>query len=185
MPSYRRAHIAGGTYFFTLKTARNQPVFKQTWAVDLLRDVLREATQRWHFEIDAIVVLPDHLHAILTLSRGDDQYSTYWAWIKKEFTKRYLEMGGAEVAVSRSQERHRRRGVWQRRFWEHTINDEDDFDAHFDYTHWNPVKHGYVSTPEDWPNSSFTRWVRRGVYSPNWGSSHEPDTVSNVKDAGE
>jgi len=76
--------------------------------------------------------------------------------------------------------------VWQRRFWEHTIKDEDDFDHHFDYIHWNPVKHGYATCPSDWPHSSFHRWVKHGVYSANWGCGHRtPGSVAKVMEAGE
>lgn len=186
MPNYRRARVAGGTYFFTVKTEFNAPVFSEPWAVKLLGVVLRECRSRWPVTIDAIVVMPDHLHAIWTLPTGDPDYSTRWAWIKKEFTRRYLNAGGVEQSTSASRERNRRRGVWQRRFWEHTIVDEDDFERHFDYVHWNPVKHGYVSTPAEWPYSSLSRWVRQGVYPANWGQGGvAPVRVAEVKDAGE
>lgn len=186
MPNYRRAYIPGGTYFFTVKTERNAPIFSDVWAVRLLGNVIRDAKQIWPFTINAMVLLPDHLHAIWTMPRGDDNYSTRWACIKKEFTKRYLEAGGREQATSRSRRKNRRRGIWQRRFWEHTIEEEDDFDAHFDYAHWNPVKHGYVICPALWPHSSFHRWVKKGVYPRNWGcGDHEPRTVALVTEAGE
>ncbi|GAB4154179.1 MAG: hypothetical protein Tsb009_30730 [Planctomycetaceae bacterium] len=109
------------------------------------------------------------MHAIWSLPAGDADFSKRWAWLKKEFTRRYLEMGGTEQRTSESRKRNRRRGVWQRRFWEHAIEDEDDFEAHFDYIHYNPVKHEYVSRPVDWPYSSFHRWVKQGVYDSDWG----------------
>lgn len=186
MPDYRRSFIPGGTYFFTVKTELNAPVFGELAAVRVLGTVMREAKRRWPFRIDAIVVLPDHLHAIWSLPAGDVGYSTRWAWIKKEFTKRYLASGGQEQATSGSRRKNRRRGVWQRRFWEHTIEEERDYEAHFDYVHWNPVKHGYVTCPVDWPHSSFHRWVRAGVYPRNWGcGDREPISAVRVKEAGE
>jgi putative transposase len=144
MPNYRRYFVAGGTYFFTLKTDRNIPIFRDPPPVALLGNVFREMKKRWPVKFDAIVLLPDHLHAIWSLPPGDADYAIRWAWVKKEFTKRYLATGGKERSISDSRRKNRRRGVWQRRYWEHTIQDEDDFDAHFDYVHWNPVKHRFI-----------------------------------------
>lgn len=186
MPDYRRSHVPGGTYFFTLKTESNAPIFRNEWAVTLLGDVLRESQAVRPVEIKAIVLLHDHIHAIWSLPRGDEGYSTRWAWIKKEFTKRYLANGGSEQPISDSRVRNRRRGVWQRKFWEHTILDESDFEAHFDYIHWNPVKHGYVECPGDWPHSSFHRWVKSNVYENNWGCGHRPpNSIARIDHAGE
>jgi putative transposase len=186
MPNYRRYHVAGGTYFFTLKTERNAPIFREQKNVRLLGDVFREMKQNWPLEITALVLLPDHLHSIWTLPPGDAEYPMRWGWLKKEFTQRYLVQGGREQPRSRSRKRNRRRGVWQRRYWEHTIEDEDDFEAHFDYVHWNPVKHGYVKCPHEWPHSSFHRWVRKGVYAHNWGCAGvAPESVASILDAGE
>jgi len=186
MPNYRRFRPAGGTFFFTLKTECNAHIFSERQSVLLLGQVFRETKARWPFEIRAVVLLPDHLHAIWSLPSGDDDYSTRWAWLKKEFTKRYLAGGGAEQPTTASRVRNRRRGVWQRRFWEHTIRDERDFDAHFDYIHWNPVKHGYVDCPADWRYSSFHRWVKHGVYPRSWGRGPGvPPTIRTLQDVGE
>ena len=182
MPNYRRAHVPGGTFFFTVKTERNAPIFQVNHTTELLGNVIRETKHKWPFEINAIVLLPDHLHAIWTLPLGDADFSKRWAWLKKEFTKRFLESGGPEQNISASRVKNRRRGVWQRRFWEHAIEDEEDFEAHFDYIHWNPVKHGYVDCPADWSNSSFHRWVAEGVYERNWGCGHqEPKAFRELK----
>jgi REP element-mobilizing transposase RayT len=115
-------------------------------------------------------LLPDHLHAIFALPSGDTDYSARIGWIKKEFTSRWLNSGGTETLISKGRKSERRRGVWQPRFWEHTIRDEEDFDRHFDYIHSNPVKHGYASAPRDWQWSSFHRWVAAGVYDEMWGA---------------
>jgi putative transposase len=120
----------------------------------------------------AIVVLPDHLHTVWTLPAGDSDYSLRWAQIKEGFTRRFLKSGGAEATRSVSREAHRERGVWQRRFWEHTCRDEDDLKRCVDYLHWNPVKHGLVSRVQDYAWSSFQRFVRLGEYDLEWGRSN-------------
>lgn len=106
----------------------------------------------------------------MALPRGDDDYPRRWAWIKRSFTRKWLMAGGIENPVSDGRRRDGRRGVWLPKYWEHTIEDEDDYESHFDYVHFNPVKHGLVRSPRDWPWSSFHRWVRAGVYPSHWGS---------------
>ncbi len=165
MPNYRRAHIPGGTFFFTVVTHRRRRLFHIPRNRKMLGDAIRTCQKDWPFELNAIVLLPDHLHAIWALPRGDENYSGRWSVIKATFTSRYLAEGGRDWAVSAGKQRERRRGVWQRRFWEHTLVDEEDFD----YVHFNPVKHKFVSCPGDWKPSSFQRWVRKGVYPPDWG----------------
>jgi putative transposase len=171
MPNYHRLYVPGGSFFFTVVTEGRVPFLCCETARGHLRNVLQACRQLWPFRIDAIVLLPDYLHAIWTLPQGDSDYSKRWGWIKKEFTKAWLAGGGTERTRSESRVRNRRRGVWQRRFWEHTLRDEEDFEKHFDYVHYNPVKHGLVQSPRDWPYSSFHRWVRLSVYPPDWGCS--------------
>ncbi len=190
MPEYRRAFVPGGTFFFTVVVHQRRDLFRDPVAIDLLRSVLRRCSLRWPTEFNAFVLLPDHWHTIVSLPQGDDEYSKRIGWIKKEFTKHWLALGGSEGEISDAKTRQRRRGIWQPRFWEHTIEDEADFDNHFDYIHWNPVKHGHASRPKDWPHSSFRRWVERGVYSEDWASgatvgTQEPPTAKNVREAGE
>jgi len=187
---YRRAFVPGGTFFFTVVTFARQPIFSQPLAVRLLGSVLRRCLSRWPATVNAIVLLPDHCHTIWTLPPGDSEYPKRIGWIKKEFTTRSLSIGGTEGEVSAGKGRQRRRGVWQPRYWEHTIEDDDDFQAHFDYVHWNPVKHGYVRCPREWPHSSFHRWVRHGVYPEHWGCytvdhGTPPPTIRAIRDAGE
>ncbi len=187
MPNYLRAYIPGGTFFFTVKTERNTPIFRKDFAVRILGNVIRETQEQWPFEINAIVLLPDHLHAIWSLPENDANFPKRWAWLKKEFTKRYLQNGGLEQPVSESRVKYRNRGVWQRKFWEHAIKDEDEFQTYFDYIHWNPVKHGYVNSPANWLHSSFHRWAKKGVYEKNWGHSlQEPENLKKINhDVGE
>jgi putative transposase len=133
--------------------------------------MFRRCLLKWPFTINALVVLPDHLHSIWTLPPGDTAYPTRWGWIKKEFTKEWLAIGGAEGPISDARRQQGRKGVWQPRYWEHTLEDEDDFERHFDYIHYNPVKHGYAKCPRDWPWSTFHRWVAADVYPENWTCS--------------
>jgi putative transposase len=124
------------------------------------------------FIIDAIVILPDHLHTLWTLPEGDADYSGRWRAIKSRFTHSLL---ASSVSLTRDN-----RGeylLWQRRFWEHTIRDELDFTHHVDYCHWNPIKHGCVQYLADWPYSSFHRYVRYGLLPANWtGMIAGPDS---------
>ena len=169
MPDYRRFFVPGGTFFFTVVVHQRRRLFADPAAITLLGSVLRRCVMRWPMRVDAIVLLPNHFHTIWSLPPGDSEYPKRLGWAKKEFTKQWLKIGGHEAPVSESRKRERRKGIWQPRYWEHTIEDVDDFDAHFDYVHWNPVKHGYVKCARDWPHSSFHRWVRRGVYREDWG----------------
>jgi putative transposase len=140
----------------------------------LLRAAFRYTRYRHPFTVDAIVILPDHLHALWTLPAGDSDFSTRWRLIKATFS-RGLHLG---EPVSASGSRKRERGIWQRRFWEHTVRDNGDFARHADYIHFNPVKHSYVERAQDWPFSSFHRMVRLGRYPPpEWagGPGDEPN----------
>ena len=168
MPEYRRAFIPGGTFFFTVVTEGRAPLFGEAHARALLGEAFREVRGRRPFEIDAIVLLPDHLHTVWRLPDNDHDFSARWSMLKRIFTKAWLAKGGREQHVSMSRRRNRRCGVWQRRFWEHTIRDETDYVRHCDYIHYNPVKHGLVACPHAWQYSSFQRLVRAGLYERSW-----------------
>jgi putative transposase len=171
MPRFRRQFIAGGTYFFTVVTYRRRPILCRPLARTLLRDAIGACRGLWPFEMPAAVLLPDHLHAIWSLPAADDAYSRRWGWIKQKFTAAWLAAGGEQRRVTTAQRQQRRSGVWQPRIWEHTIRDEQDFERHVDYIHYNPVKHGLAGAPRDWAFSSFHRWVKRGVYAAEWGAA--------------
>jgi putative transposase len=182
MSDYRRCRIPGGTYFFTVVTHQRRPLFHDRTLQRLLGESIRECMRDWPFSINAIVLLPDHLHAIWTLPPGDDQYPGRWSVIKKGFTERFRDAGGQELPVTRSQADEGRAGIWQRRYWEHTIEDNGDFDIRFDYIHYNAVKHGYVKCPKEWPPSSFHRWVRQGVYDRDWAcGKYPPPNFSRIE----
>ncbi|MFA6162758.1 MAG: transposase [Methylobacter sp.] len=154
---YRRFYQSGARYFFTVVTENREPLLIEN--IERLRAAFRLCLSRYPFEIEAIVVLPDHLHAVWRLPEGDANFSKRWMVIKRKFLA-----GLPSRVVSDSKTNKREKGVWQRRFWEHCIRDENDWRQHVDYIHFNPVKHGYVSAPQDWLYSSFNQAVSKGWY---------------------
>jgi putative transposase len=149
MSDYRRWLIPGATYFFTVVTHERRPIVQSEQAVHLLGEVMRGVRETSPFHTIAMVVLPDHLHCVWSLPPDDADFSTRWKKIKRDFTLRWIESGGAEVAVSTPRHSRGERGIWQRRFWEHQVRDEKDL-KRCDYIHYNPVKHGYASRPSEW-----------------------------------
>jgi putative transposase len=169
MVRYRRNFVPGGTYFFTV-TLADRASAAMVDHLDALRMAFRIARRERPITIEAIVILPDHLHAIWTLPPGDSDFSGRWRRIKAYFTHR-LVAAGAPVKRHRNDEY----ALWQRRFWEHTIRSEIDFERHVDYVHFNPVKHRLVSRALEWPYSSFQAYVGRGVLPADWaGDVKEP-----------
>jgi putative transposase len=164
MPQYRRARIPGATYFFTVTLAdRSSDLLIRH--IDVLRKSYRAAQERQSFETIAICILPDHLHAIWSLPEGDADFPARWNFIKGDFSRRVP----AAAARSDSHIKRREKGLWQRRYWEHLIRDENDLARHVDYVHFNPVKHGLVAAARDWPHSSFHQHVTKGLLPPDWG----------------
>src|SRR5260370_22123890 len=160
MPDYRRNGVAGGTFFFTVSLLDGR---WNLWVtnIEALRDAVRRARAGAPFHIDAWVVLPDHMHCLWTLPQDDADFPGRWRAIKTGFAKS-LPIGEPRSPVMTSRGE---RGIWQRRYWEHTIPDHRDFAAHMDYTHFNPVHHCLVAHPPAWPHSSFLRCAARGIYS--------------------
>jgi putative transposase len=165
---YRRDYTHGASYFFTLVTFNRKPLFDQPEKVAILRRVFSEEMARRPFFIDAIVIMPDHIHAIWTLPLNDADYSIRWRNIKRSFTLAIPQ--DQRPKVSDSRQRKQEQAIWQRRFWEHRIRDEQDFNRHVDYIHYNPVKHGKVPLPVDWKFSSIHRYIRHDIISSDWGS---------------
>jgi putative transposase len=165
MVRYRRNFVPGGTYFFTVTLAdrRSSALVEH---VDLLRAAFRKARRLRPYSIDAIVVLPEHLHVVMTLPPDDADFSARWKLIKAAFTTRLAAFG-----VNISPNSKGEYPLWQRRFWEHTVRDGADFERHVNYIHFNPVKHGFVAAVNEWPHSSFHYYVRRGVLPKDWGGS--------------
>jgi putative transposase len=172
MTNYRRWRVSGGTYFFTVVTLGRRPILTDDVARRALREAFRIVRVRRPFSVDAIVLLPDHLHTIWSLPSGDHDYSTRWQLIKRRFTKSYLAASGTEAANSASRIAKGERSLWQRRYFEHTCRDEADVKRCADYLHANPLKHGLVNRVADWPWSSFHRYVRLGEYESTWGKAN-------------
>lgn len=200
---YRRAFVPGGTFFFTVVTANRRPLLANEKAVGVLREAFKAVIAKRPFAVVAMAVLPEHLHSVWTLPPGDSDFATRWRLIKTWFTKHHgdaLGYAGAhptygEVGLdvlgyagahptyigSLSRARKGERDVWQRRYWEHQIRDADDLRHHVEYIHYNPVRHGHVSRPIEWPFSSFRRYVETGVYAEDWGGGGVvfPEDVGN------
>ncbi|MBI2397068.1 MAG: transposase [Xanthomonadales bacterium] len=164
MPNYRRPKVPGATWFLTMALAdRTSDLLVRR--IDLLRVAFQGMRRRHPFEVVAMVVLPDHLHAVWSLPQGDSDYSLRVGQMKGAFSHAVGEQGWCRA----SHGQRRERGIWQRRFWEHLIRDERDLRAHIDYVHRNPVKHGLVAQCADWPHSTFARQVARGDFGPDHG----------------
>lgn len=168
---YRRVYIKGGCYFFTVVTEKRRKIFADDDNVKLLRAAFKSVMQKRPFTIDAAVVLPDHLHFIWTLPENDSDYSTRWRLIKTAFTKQCVDKFSVQNANRKNKNQQE---IWQHRSWEHCLRDELDFERHFDYIHYNPIKHGLVQNLSDYPYSSFHRSVRQGIYPPDWGKQYHP-----------
>lgn len=164
MRHYHRAFVPGGTFFFTVNLA-DRSTSLLTDHIDPLRDNFRIVRERHPFHIEAMVVLPDHLHALWTLPPEDTAYPTRWALIKAGFSRQLPKT----ERINASRRGKGERGIWQRRYWEHLIRDEADFERHVDYIHYNPVKHGHARSATDWPFSSIHRFIREQRLPANWG----------------
>jgi putative transposase len=184
MPYYRRFFVPGGTYFFTLVAYQRQPRFAHPCDVQRLRDAVAFVQQEQPFRFLAAVILPDHMHFIWTLPPGDSDYSRRIGRMKVHFTRSCN--AGPEISGSPSRRKHRDADVWQRRFWEHAIDEEGELQALLDYIHYNPVKHGLAACAHAWGPSSFSRWVARGLYDSSWGcccerGQHVPRDFSSIE----
>ena len=166
---YRRVLDCGGAYFFTVNLA-NRKTSLLTDEIDALRYAFNKVKNRHHFQLDAMVVLPEHLHAMFTLPENDCDYAIRWMLIKSTFSR---QLPRQEI-ISRSRKLKGERGIWQRRYWEHKIRDAQDFERHVNYIHFNPVKHVYVETVQQWPYSTFHQYVEKGILEANW-SYHTSD----------
>ncbi|HAO25267.1 MAG TPA: transposase [Methylophaga sp.] len=160
---YRRAFVAGGTYFFTVNLLERDKSLL-TDHIDLLKTAFRKVKLAHPFDIDAIVVLPDHLHTIWTLPENDFDFATRWRLIKSHFSRGLP----STERINNSRKQKSERGIWQRRYWEHLIRDDLDYARHVDYIHYNPVKHGYVDKVVEWPYSSIHWFIDKGIITSDW-----------------
>ena len=183
MPEYRRANILGAMYFFTVVTHRRRRILTEDMSRSLLRMAFRKIQQKYPFTIEGIVILPDHLHTLWRLPEGNSRFSLRWRLIKSDYASEYIKITPGLSGLSDSRQKKGERVVWQRRYWEHLIRDDGDFERHLDTIHYNPIKHGYVQSPHDWEWSSLHRYVERGWNETDWGDTC-PAGVNDVR-AGE
>ena len=161
---YRRSDVAGGTYFFTVNLAERQNTLLVD-EINKLRNAMNKVKRQHPFKIDAMVVLPDHLHVMWTLPVNDNDFVTRWMLIKSGFSRQLPK----SERINQSRQAKGERGIWQRRYWEHLIRDEDDFEHHVNYIHYNPVKHGHVDHAVDWPYSTIHDFIAKGLLNRDWG----------------
>ena len=170
MPNYHRYYIPNAIIFITCVTKDRYPYLKSTEDVGLLIDTIENANKINSFDLLAYVVLPDHFHWLMTVEGESGDFSRIMHSIKRNFTWNYKEMHKVNTSLK----------IWQRGFWDHVIRDETDLERHLDYIHWNPIKHGYENQPEKWPFSTYKEWVSEGFYDLGWGSSKEPDNITDM-----
>ncbi|AWB68975.1 transposase [Saccharobesus litoralis] len=164
MPNYRRLYKQGGIYFFTINLLERGDNDLLVRNIDLLRESVKSVKARYPFNIHAWVVLPDHLHCVIELPAGDDNFSLRWRQIKSYFSRNLP----ANERLSATRQKRYERGIWQRRFWEHLIRDERDYWHRINYVHYNPMKHGLVKRVADWPYSTFHLFVKKKIYDIHW-----------------
>ena len=171
MSNFRRYYIPNSIIFITCVTRDRSPFLESNEDVNLFFYTLARVNDIYQFEILAHVVLPDHFHWLLKVADPHRNFSKIIHSIKRNFTLNYKKLHEIESPLS----------IWQERFWDHIIRDELDLERHFDYVHWNPVNHGYSQKPEDWPYSTYRKWVNYGYYELGWGWSEEPESISMME----
>jgi putative transposase len=170
MSNYKRLFVPGGTYFITQVTYQREPWLCSEIGRKALREAIKKVQQKYPFAIDAFVLLPEHFHCIWTLPPEDQDFSVRLRLIKTFVSKGYGHQLAIAREISESRQKRRESNLWQRRFWEHLIRDEEDFARHCDYIHYNPVKHGLCNTPQSWQFSTIHQFINRGLYPSNWGN---------------
>lgn len=166
--NFRRYYIPGSAVFITQVVQDREPIFSESQTVNLLRETLRKVKEFHPFVMLGYVFLPDHFHLLIQETR-ESTFRAIMHSLKPNFTKEYKKMIGLSSSQSMK--------FWQKRFWDHVIRDDKDFESHLHYIHYNPVKHGYVKAPRDWKDSSYVEWEKRGVYPPAFGWD-EPDDIN-------
>ncbi len=171
MPNYRRYYVAGRAVFLTTVTRDRVPYLRPSPDAELLLETMRSVRAIRRFALLAYAILPDHFYLLIRTERGSDTFSAVMHSIKRNYTAKYKRAHSIAAPII----------LWQPRFWDHIIRDEDDLARHLDYVHWNPVKHGYVERPGDWPHTTFRQWAERGFYAQGWGEMGEPNSTSSME----
>ena len=181
MPNYRRAYADKSYVFITMVTFKRNPILIKN--IELLRTSLKKVKDKYEFEIFGTVILPDHIHMLIK-PENIKEYPTIIKSFKSDFSKNINieEIENTKTYLSESKVKKKEKGVWQRRYWEHTIRDENDLYLHLDYIHYNPVNHGLVKNVKDWQYSSFLKFVKQQWYDSNWGSFDDIKKLNNLGD---
>lgn len=179
MSNYVRSNIAGGCYFFTVVSYKRQTILCHPAVRAALKSAIQQVRIQYPFNIHAWVLMPDHLHCIWQLPENDNDYAKRWGMIKRSVTQQCQSLDIIKSKPSESRQKRHESGLWQRRYWEHFIRNKMDYQQHFDYTHWNPVKHGIVSKVSDWPHSTFHRYVKEEIYPEDWGGNNIQDAIGD------
>ena len=167
MPDYRRIYIPNTPVFITSVTRNRHPFFNLPKNIDLFYDTLDQVMTLHPFDLIAQVLLPDHFHWIIKLPNETENLSMILQFFKGNFTKNYKMANHIDGSLH----------IWQKRFWDHLIRDEDDLEIHMDYIHWNPVKHHLTGNPAEYPYSSFQKYFDMGKYVYDWGINTIPDSI--------
>jgi putative transposase len=173
MPRFRRYYLSNSPIFITCVTHNRIPYLQGDENLRLFWEVLKNVQQIHPFHLQSYVIMPNHFHWIMELPENEVNFSTVMHSVKNNFTRLLKQKMGVPNPVSHP--------VWQKRFWDHIIRDDDDFQMHFDYIHWNPVKHGYARKPEDWEQSSFRFWCEKGAYPAQWGWQGAPEAIKELE----
>ena len=159
----RRYYIPDAVYFITSVTKNRERIFENAKNIKLFWDTLCRVKEYYPHELQSYVLLPDHFHFLIRPI--DCSFSKRFQSLHRNFTLNYKQLYSIKTNLQ----------LWQHRFWDHVIRNEKDWQFHLNYIHYNPVKHGYVTRPEEWVNSSFRIWVRRGAYNIGWGHKELED----------
>lgn len=159
-----RVNVPEATYFITANVQDRQTLFAEDDNVALLRQTMREAKQFHPFQMRAYAFMPDHFHLLICLLALTN-ISKLLQSIKRNFTRNYKAARGIDGSLK----------LWQRSFYDHVIRNERDYLNHLHYIHYNPVKHGYVVRPEDYPHTSYREYLRRGWYEVGWAHQEEAE----------
>lgn len=170
MSNLKRYYIPNSTIFITSVTRDRRKIFLDPKNIQIFWDVIKATKEENSFEIPAYVLLPDHFHLLLSLGEEGSNFSKILQLIKGRFTNSFKKLNKIESPVS----------LWQKRFWDHVIRNEEDYKLHIDYIHWNPVKHGLTNDPMTWQYSSFSTWCTEGIYPEGWGNEVIPVNVGNL-----
>jgi len=171
VPNFRRYYIPNAVVFITVVTHDRKPYLEPADDIELFWNTVRRVQTIHPFRLLAYVILPDHFHWLMRVDSESGNFSSILHSIKRNYTLNFKKAHSITIPFN----------LWQERFWDHVIRDERDLNNHFDYIHWNPVKHGYVKRPEDWSYSTYLHWLKRGYYELGWGYDNEPSNIANMR----